>query len=48
MTYAYGGYRHTTENIVTDPAWRTDDLTPEMYLMDFRYVQPGQPNYCRW
>jgi hypothetical protein len=48
MTYAYDGYRHTTADIVTDPAWRTDDLSPEMYLMDFRYVQPGEPNYCRW
>lgn len=48
MTYAYDGYRHTTEDIVNDPAWRTADLSPEMYLMDFRYVQPGQPNYCRW
>lgn len=48
MTYAYDGYRYTTEDIVTDPAWRTDDLSPAMYLMDFRYVQPGQPNYCRW
>ncbi len=28
MTYAYDGYRHTTEDIVTDPAWRTADLQP--------------------
>lgn len=48
MTYAYDGYRHTTADIVTDPAWRTEDLTPQLYLMDFRYIQPGQPNYCRW
>lgn len=48
MTYAYDGYRYSTDDIVTDPAWRTDDLSPEMYLMDFRYIQPGQPNYCRW
>lgn len=48
MTYAYDGYRYTTEDIVTDPGWRTDDLSAAMYLMDFRYVQPGQPNYCRW
>lgn len=48
MTYAYNGYRHTTEDIVTDPAWRTDSLDAAMFLMDFRYIQPGQPNYCRW
>lgn len=48
MTYAYDGHRYTTEDIVTDPTWRTDDLSPEMYLLDFRYVQPGHPNYCRW
>lgn len=48
MTYAYSGYRHTTEDIVTDPAWRTDSRSPEMVLLDFRYIQPGNPNYCRW
>lgn len=48
MTYAYNGYRYTTPDIVTDPTWRTDDLSPQMYLMDFRYIQPGEPNYCRW
>ncbi len=48
MTYAYDGYRHTTEDIVTDPVWRTDTRSPEMVLLDFRYIQPGQPNYCRW
>nr|WP_313774670.1 hypothetical protein [Mycobacterium sp.] len=48
MTYAYNGYRYTTEDIVTDPAWRTDGRSPEMFLLDFRYIQPGQPNYCRW
>ncbi|WP_395311692.1 hypothetical protein V4U86_13455 [Mycobacterium sp. AMU20-3851] len=48
MTYAYDGYRHTTEDIVTDPVWRTDSRSPEMALLDFRYIQPGQPNYCRW
>ncbi|GAA2564616.1 hypothetical protein [Mycolicibacterium diernhoferi] len=48
MTYAYDGYRHTTEDIVTDPVWRTDTRSPEMALLDFRYIQPGQPNYCRW
>ncbi|MCF6388506.1 hypothetical protein L2K20_16115 [Mycobacterium sp. MBM] len=48
MTYAYGGYRYTTPDIVTDPAWQTPDLSPQMYLLDFRYIQPGNPNYCRW
>lgn len=48
MTYAYDGYRYTTEDIVTDPVWRTPEVSPQMYLMDFRYIQPGNPNYCRW
>lgn len=48
MTYAYNGYRYTTQDIVTDPAWRSDTRSPEMLLLDFRYIQPGQPNYCRW
>lgn len=48
MTYAHDGYSYTTEDIVTDPVWRTADVSPQMYLMDFRYIQPGHPNYCRW
>lgn len=48
MTYAYNGYRYTTPDIVTESTWRTEDLSPQMYLMDFRYIQPGEPNYCRW
>lgn len=48
MTYGYDGRQYTTEDIVTDPVWRTENLSPQTYLMDFRYIQPGEPNYCRW
>lgn len=48
LTYGYNGIRYTTEDIVSDPTWRTPDRTAEMVLLDFRVIQPGQPNYCRW
>ena len=48
MTYAHNGYSYTTDDIVTDPMWRADALDAQMYLLDFRYIQPGNPNYCRW
>jgi len=48
LTYGYRGELHTTDDIVTDPRWRTDSRTPAMVLLDFRVIQPGQPNWCRW
>ncbi|MCV7108112.1 hypothetical protein [Mycolicibacterium chitae] len=48
MTYGYRGEVHTTADIVTDPRWRTEERTPAMVLQDFRIIQPGQPNWCRW
>ncbi|MGW0158952.1 hypothetical protein ACWDUN_06470 [Mycobacterium sp. NPDC003323] len=48
LTYGYNGFRHTTDDIVSDPAWRTERRTPGMVLLDFRVIQPGSPNYCRW
>ncbi|MBA2520978.1 MAG: hypothetical protein H0V24_15045 [Chloroflexia bacterium] len=48
MTFEYRGRVHSTEDIVNDPAWRTDARDWEMVLMDFRSIQPGGPNRCRW
>ena len=48
MTFEYRGRIHSTEDIVNDPAWRTDARDWEMVLMDFRSIQPGGPNRCRW
>lgn len=48
ITFEYRGRIHSTEDIVNDPAWRTDSRNWEMRLMDFRVVQPDGPNSCRW
>ncbi|MGN7780022.1 hypothetical protein ACTJJE_10950 [Mycolicibacterium sp. 22603] len=48
LTYGYRGIRYTTDDIVTDPMWRTPNRTLPMVLLDFRVIQPGEPNYCRW
>jgi hypothetical protein len=48
MTLVYGGQVHTTDNIVTDPVWRTGKQDWAMRLMDFRLIQPEGPNRCRW
>jgi hypothetical protein len=48
MTFEYRGEIHATENIVTDPAWRTSSRDWEMRLLDFRVIQAGGPNRCRW
>ncbi|MGU3502447.1 hypothetical protein [Mycobacterium sp. C31M] len=48
LTYGYNGIRYTTDDIVSDPNWSTESRTPEMVLLDFRVIQPGSPNYCRW
>ncbi|CAJ1582955.1 hypothetical protein [[Mycobacterium] wendilense] len=48
LTYEYRGELRATADIVTDPAWRTERRTPAMVLQDFRIIQPGQPNWCRW
>jgi hypothetical protein len=48
MTFEYGGKVYVTEDIVNHPEWRTDTRDWEMRLMDFRVIQPGGPNRCRW
>ena len=48
MRFTYQGRIHSTEDIVNDPVWRTGARDWEMRLMDFRSVQPGGPNRCRW
>jgi hypothetical protein len=48
MTFVYQGQVHATDNIVTDPVWRTTERNWAMRLMDFRLIQPEGPNRCRW
>lgn len=48
MTFLYQGHVYATDNIVTDPVWRTTERTWAMRLMDFRLIQPEGPNRCRW
>ena len=44
LKFEYRGEIHSTK----DPVWRTDERNWEMVLMDFRAIQPGGPNRCRW
>ncbi len=48
MTLEYRGRIQSTDDIVNDPVWRTGERDWEMALMDFRSIQPGGPNRCRW
>jgi hypothetical protein len=48
LTFEYRGAIHSTSDITRDPAWRTPARDWEMRLMDFRVIQPGGPNACRW
>lgn len=48
IRFEYRGGIHSTNDIVKDPAWRTEGRTWEMMLMDFRVIQPDGPNQCRW
>lgn len=48
IEFVYDGVTYASDNIVSDPVWRTPRRTWEMYLMDFRLIQAGGPNECRW
>lgn len=48
LAFEYRGERYETDDIVNDPAWRTETRDREMRLMDFRVIQPEGPNACRW
>ena len=50
LVFEHDGQVYKTSDIVNDPVWRTPERSWEMFMMDFRVVQPGngEPNYCRW
>lgn len=48
LTFRHRGRLYSTKDIVTDPQWRAASRTPEMVLLDFRIIQAGDPNQCRW
>lgn len=50
LAFKYQGKSFVTKDIVTDPEWQTNQRTWEMFLMDFRIIQPENagPNLCRW
>jgi hypothetical protein len=48
MRFIYRGKLHETPDIVKDPVWRSRGLDAEMFLMDFRPIQLGGANRCRW
>ena len=46
--FVYNGILHSSQDIVNDPNWATTERDWQMYLMDFRVIQPAGPNQCRW
>jgi hypothetical protein len=48
LTFEYRGEVHSTTDITRDPAWQTRTRDWPMRLMDYRVIQPGGPNACRW
>jgi hypothetical protein len=48
LKFEYRGQIHETQDVVKDPKWRVEDRDWEMFLMDFRIIQPEGVNRCRW
>ena len=48
MRFESAGKMYATENVVEEPDWQVDRFDWEMWLMDFRVIQPEGPNRCRW
>lgn len=48
VTFLHNGVEYTSPDIVSDPLWRSPRRNWEMYLMDFRIIQPEGANQCRW
>ena len=48
MTFEYRGRVYQTEDIASDPVWRTTSRDWEMRLLDFRRIDPDGLNRCRW
>lgn len=48
ITLEYQDKITKSENIAAEPRWRVDGYDWEMRLLDFRVIQPSQPNECRW
>jgi hypothetical protein len=48
LVLEYRGEIYSTEDIVKDPVWRTENRDWEMMLLAFRIIQPEGPNQCRW
>lgn len=50
VIFEYQGQTYDSPNIVQDLEWQTPHRNWEMYLMDFRVIEPENsgPNLCRW
>lgn len=48
MRLEYGGKSYDTDNIVAEPDFQIGGSDWEMKLLDFRVIQLGGPNDCRW
>lgn len=48
-TFIYDGKTYRTDDLVLDNPWDVERFDIEMWLMDFRVIQPeGEPTKCRW
>lgn len=50
VVFEYQGQTYDSPNIVQEPEWQTPRRNWEMYLLDFRVIEPENsgPNLCRW
>ncbi|WP_420392520.1 hypothetical protein [Acuticoccus sp.] len=48
MTISYRGERLVTDDINAEPDWQVPRWDTEMQLLDFRIIQEGGANSCRW
>lgn len=48
MTLRYRGENVVSNDIANEPGWVVDRWNWEMRLLDFRVIQPDNPNRCRW
>ncbi len=50
VVFEYQGQTYDSPNIVQDSEWQTPSRNWEMYLLDFRVIEPENsgPNLCRW
>jgi hypothetical protein len=48
IVFEYKGKIYASDDITKDPNWSPWRLDWEMFLLDFREIQPTGANKCRW